>query len=133
MAPEKPDDSLASVNRRAAAALIDCAVLFLVGVALLLAAGDHLVALGPFGRFIGLPFAVAYLTIGGSQWMQGQTAGKAFLGLRLVGADGRPPEVAAVALRSLVLVLPWFVGGLALDPRSRFAGAWLWAGALLWG
>jgi uncharacterized RDD family membrane protein YckC len=133
MESENPEDSLASINRRSAAALIDCAFLGLLGVALLLAAGDRLAAAGPYARLIGLPFAVAYLTIGAGRWMEGQTAGKALLGLRLVCVDGRPPGTRRAIVRSLILVIPWFVGGLALDPRRPFAGPLLWAGAALWG
>ena len=121
----------APLPRRFLAAAIDALVLGLVGIALALAFGEHLGGPGSPSRLVGLPFAVAYLGLAGSRLGGGQTAGKAFTRLKVVGHDGRPLGLPRALLRALVLSTPWFFNGLQFTPGTPLVRAWFALGGLL--
>ena len=112
------------------AALIDVGVLLLVGLALGLGFASHVGGPGGTGRLLGLPIAVAYLGLAGSRLGGGQTAGKTFMRLRVVGADGEPLGVVRAMLRASVLAAPWFFNNVQFRsdmplsaPLATLAGA----------
>ena len=124
----------APFGARLKAAAIDALVLCLVGGILGLAFGAHLGRAGSLGRLIGLPFAVAYLGLAGSRLGGGQTAGKSFSGLKVVGADGQPLGIAPSLVRAALLTAPWFFNGLRFLPGVRYAAPLvIIAGVLVFG
>jgi len=99
---------VAPFRSRWLAAGIDAGLLLLVGLILGLGLGSHLGGPGGTGRLLGFPIAVAYFGLAGSRLGGGQTAGKTFVGLRVVGPDGEPLGVGRALLRASVLTAPWF-------------------------
>jgi uncharacterized RDD family membrane protein YckC len=89
-------------NRRVAAGLVDLAVLFAAGTALVLLTG-------------GLTTATTVLALGWTLYYffalesgAGQTLGKKLLGIRVVRADGRPAGTKEIAVRTVLRIVDGF-------------------------
>lgn len=112
--------------RRIGALLVDSILLGLVGSAIGVAFFDTLLAMGDLGRLIGVAIAVSYLTWFHSPAGGGQTLGKRALGVRVVGADGRPISTQAALARACVYAIPWTLNGITPgDGTSRVVWALL--------
>ncbi|HEY9507168.1 MAG TPA: RDD family protein, partial [Gemmatimonadales bacterium] len=129
------DLEIAGIGSRALAALID--VLILVAAAL-----GTLVALGivaGFGATIGSLGGAVLLLVGFAAWngyfilfeglRQGQTPGKRFVGIRVVGDTGNAVGMGAAVARNLLRIAdflppPYLIGALlvALHPRGKRLG-----------
>lgn len=96
---------------RLLAFLTDLAILLLIGFLLDRFLHDYLLLLGGFARFVGFLIAVAYFGFFGSYYSLGQTIGKKFVGLMVVGVDGRPLSSQHSFVRSLILCIPYFLTG----------------------
>lgn len=131
-----PAARIAGLPRRAAAWLIDGALLGAVGWLIGSAAGSAIAPLGTSGRLLGLLVALPYFGVLGSRIGGGQTPGKLALRIRVVDEDGRPLSVARSFLRAIVLTVPWFVNGLVVSPAFGGPGAWalgVLAGTMVFG
>lgn len=107
---------IAGFWRRLVAAIVDALVLaapaFFVGNLFF----DELAELGQNGRFIGLVVSLAYFGILNSSLGKGQTLGKRLLGVRVVGASGRPIGLLRSVVRSSILSVPFYLNGFDLTP-----------------
>ena len=125
--------TLVGFGLRAAAFVIDTVFVWFVGMMLGVAVGlvGYLLTMytadgpAPIDRliiFTGLIFSVAYYLYGWTK--SGQTMGKMVLGIKIVGADGRPPSGGKAVLRYLGYVLNAIVLSLgflwaAFDRKSQ--------------
>lgn len=109
---------IAGFWRRIVALAIDATALGLVGMVLGALFFDPLARMGACARLIGFAIALTYFGIGNSRISGGQTLGKRLLRLRAVDADGRSLPLPRSLVRSIVLVSPFFLNGLWLDPRN---------------
>ncbi|NGN62626.1 RDD family protein [Streptomyces sp. A7024] len=128
MTPPAVQGQRAGIASRAAADLIDLALVGAICGAALLAYGlaDFLLTGPAFelprisrpGAVVGgYLVCVGYLTVGGA--MAGRTAGKQVAGLRLVGASGRPLSIGRSALRAVLCVLfPLGLAWVLVDRRN---------------
>jgi len=128
---------LARWDRRAAGALIDVALVFVVSAALALAAG----AIGGDGALLvatyaGLTTAWLLNTVVLAGRTGGKTAGRLALGTRLVTDDGEPAGYDTAALREImriVYVVPlmffvdvlWALGDRRQTLRDRVVRTWV--------
>src|SRR5688572_11506753 len=129
------DLEIAGVGSRALAALID--VLILVGSALGVVILMGIVA--GFGVTIGSIGGAVLLLVGFAAWngyfilfeglRQGQTPGKRFVGIRVVGDTGNAVGLGAAVARNLLRIAdflppPYLIGALlvALHPRGKRLG-----------
>ena len=108
--------------RRLGAFVVDTLVLavplFVIGQADF----DAAASLGPWGRIIGMAVGVAYFGVLNSRIGGGRTLGKRWLGIHVVGQDGRPPSLARSLGRAAVLVLPMMFNGLLFKSTGDLAG-----------
>jgi uncharacterized RDD family membrane protein YckC len=88
--------------------------------------------LGQAGRLIGFVVALLYFGLLNSRFGGGQTFGKRLLGIRVIDRAGDALSPMRSVLRSLVIVIPYFLNGLwfDVDPASTGPLAYL-LGALL--
>ena len=103
--------SIANFFRRFAAFFIDGIILGIAGLFAGLALGDHFVALGWKGRFIGVAVSLLYFSVFNSEVLNGQTIGKKILSLQVVQRNGRLLPYHKSLIRSLVLLLFGFLNG----------------------
>jgi uncharacterized RDD family membrane protein YckC len=113
---------IAGFWRRLLAFVIDVLVLALVGFALGTFFYDDLAKLGSRGRVIGFLIAVIYFGLMNSRIRNGQSVGKAFAKLKVVGSDGNRLGIGRSFLRSGVLCLPYFLSAV---PLQSDLNAWL--------
>lgn len=104
----------ATLWRRFLAFGLDVVIMGVVGWLITLVAFDWVVGLGAAGKLIGFALTLAYFGIGDSGLTKGSTLGKVTLGLAVVGRAGRHLSVPAAAFRSLVLITPFYLNGLAV-------------------
>lgn len=104
--------------RRIGAAAIDGLLLGLVGAVLGFLWFDQLAALGRNGRFLGGGIAFAYLAILNSRIGSGQTLGKRLLKIRVIDVQGSAVSLERAALRSLILLVPGILNGMAFSDAS---------------
>lgn len=109
---------IAGFWRRIVALAIDATALGLAGMVLGAFFFDPFARMGDGARLIGFAIALTYFGIGNSRITGGQTLGKRWLRLRAVGADGRSLSLPRSLVRCIVLVAPFFLNGLWLDPRN---------------
>jgi uncharacterized RDD family membrane protein YckC len=83
-------------NKRVAAALIDLLVLVLVGLLLSSLSGAYTTA----ARVVTVAWILYYYFA--LELLTGQTLGKKLMGLRVAQADGSPPELRQVAVRTVL-------------------------------
>lgn len=109
---------IAGFWQRLFAAIVDALVLavpaFFVGNLFF----DELAELGQNGRFIGLVVSLAYFGILNSHFGNGQTLGKRLLGVRVVGASGKPIGLLRSVVRSVILSVPFYLNGFDLTPYA---------------
>jgi uncharacterized RDD family membrane protein YckC len=130
-APPAQEDLL---GRRSAAALIDVALLTGVFLIFGLTVGG-ISTEGGFSVTLNWAWSLAYLAVVVAYYFVlevavGQTVGKRLLGLRVMGADGSRPSVAAIAVRTLLRIVDWlpflylvgFIAMLATGERRRRLG-----------
>lgn len=107
---------IAGFWRRLIAAMADGLILgvpaYFIGIQFF----DDLAALGQNGRFIGAAVSLLYFGVLNSSIGNGQTLGKRLLGVRVVGASGETISLPRSLLRSLVLMLPYYLNGFDLTP-----------------
>jgi uncharacterized RDD family membrane protein YckC len=116
-APPAPPGQEELLGRRSGAALIDVALLTGVLVIFILTVGEIEIRtesgagwgvsanLNPAWWLVYLAVVLAYYFV--FEVAVGQTVGKRLLGLRVVGADGSRPSVAAIAVRTLLRLVDW--------------------------
>lgn len=107
---------IAGFWRRLLAFFVDCLVLGVPAAFVGNFFFDELAALGQNGRAIGFVVSLLYFSLLNSSVGGGQTIGKRLLGIRVVGASGKPIGLARAVLRTLVLALPFYLNGLELTP-----------------
>ena len=73
---------------------------------------DFAVALGNWGRVVGLIVGGLYFTLLNGRPGNGQTPGKRLMRLRVIGPDGQPPALPQSSGRTLVLLAPLLLNGL---------------------
>lgn len=100
--------------RRVAAFAVDTIVLGCVGAGLGVALGNWLVAIGQWGRLIGVAIAAAYLVPANSILFGGQTIGMRLLKIRVQTLSGELLSPGRSAVRYLVFAIPYFCNGLFL-------------------
>jgi uncharacterized RDD family membrane protein YckC len=91
------------------ALVIDTAILAVAGAVLGAFLGPSFARLG--AKLVGLVVALAYFSLLNSRLTGGRTLGKRVLVLRVVRSDGMPPPLPSSLCRSLVLLLPFSIGG----------------------
>lgn len=106
---------IAGFWRRLAALMIDSLLLGLLGWIIGYAFFDALAGWGSYGLLLGLVIELAYLGVLNSHIGGGQTLGKRWLGVRVVGRDGQLLALPRSLLRTLVFVVPWLFNGAVLD------------------
>jgi uncharacterized RDD family membrane protein YckC len=107
--------------RRAGAFLIDSVILGIVGSILGLFFTDLFIRAGGWGRVIGFGVAALYFVPLNGPLGRGQTVGKKALGIRVVSKSGLPLGTARSLLRSVTLMLPYFLNGAPI-PLSLLTG-----------
>src|SRR4051794_12839415 len=108
-------------NKRVAAALIDLLVLVVVGFLLATLSGAYTTS----ARLVTVAWVLYYYFA--LELLTGQTLGKKLMGLRVAQADGRPPELRQVAVRTVLRLVDgigvYLVGLIAMlatgDRRQR--------------
>jgi uncharacterized RDD family membrane protein YckC len=113
-APPLPGAVLAGFWRRWAAFLVDGVVLGAAGWLLGWLLFDQLAALGGWGRLVGFAVMLAYFGVMDSRLCHGQSLGKRWLGIEVVGQDGDFLSPARATLRAGVVGVPWFLNGAML-------------------
>lgn len=126
-APPLPGAVLAGFWRRWAAFLVDGVVLGAVGWLLGWLLFDQLAALGAWGRLVGFAVMLAYFGVMDSRLCHGQSLGKRWLGIEVVGQDGDFLSPARATLRAGVVGMPWFLNGAMLPAGLSLS----WFGAAL--
>jgi uncharacterized RDD family membrane protein YckC len=132
-APELPESSSqppaielrfrkAGFWRRLLAFLIDSIVLGIVGWVLGFLFGDVLMRMGGWERWIGFAIALLYFAPLNSRLGGGQTIGKRALQIRVVSKTEALLSLGKSAMRSTVLMLPYFVNGMPIPIRFLDAG-----------
>lgn len=106
IAERTPRPPFTGLLPRLAAFIIDMMLIYFVGYTLEMTARDPLLALGPWLPFGSHVAAFAYFWLGNGPVGGGATLGKAVLNLHVVGADGRPLDLAS-SLRRAVLQYPF--------------------------
>ncbi len=101
--------NIAGFWQRSVAFFTDVAVLIAAGTAIGFVAMDQLAALGPWGKILGTTAALIYFSYGDSALARGASPGKRFMGLKVVGANGKPVSINRALVRSLVLLIPLMV------------------------
>jgi uncharacterized RDD family membrane protein YckC len=102
---------IAGFWRRVAAALIDGILLGVVGIVLGLFFSEQFMRMGGWGRLAGAAIAALYFVPLNSWLGGGQTVGKRALRIRVVSTSGGLLGVPQSLLRSVVMLLPWFLNG----------------------
>jgi uncharacterized RDD family membrane protein YckC len=100
------------LGRRISAALIDLAVLLGLFVIIAVAIGESGTEGGSVSLTLDSDATAVYIALVLLYYFMfevavGQTVGKLLLGLRVVRADGSPPSVGAIALRTLLRIVDW--------------------------
>lgn len=108
----RPSRTIAGLWRRLAAFLIDIVVLTVIGFFLGLFFSESFIRMGSLGRLIGFAIALAYFGTQNSAVFGGQTIGKRFLDIKVVGRRGNPISLPRSTARATVLILPYFLNGL---------------------
>ncbi len=103
--------------RRLAAFVIDCILIGIVGFCVGMVFYDALAELGVWGRLLGFTIALIYFGVLNSCLGNGQTLGKRFLNIKVVGRDGIPIPLPRSLLRYVIIGVPFFLNG-ALIPIS---------------
>jgi len=126
--PGQQEPAYAGFWRRLAAWMLDGLFLGAVGWILGLLMTDHLVALGGWGRLLGLIVAVTYFAMLDSHLGQGQSLGKRVMMIRVLGTSGQLLSPWQAGLRSVTVQLPYFLNG------ANFSLSWLnaWVVDPLW-
>lgn len=106
--------------RRVGALSIDLLMLGIVGFMLGAVFYDPLARMGDWAKIFGFVIALAYFGICSSHLSGGQTLAKYWLGLRVVGTDGQTLSMPRSMLRYVLLGLPFFLNGLAINPQLTF-------------
>lgn len=101
--------------RRLFAFLVDGLVLGAVGTCMGPIAFDRLMALGEWGRLVGLAIALIYFGAMDSKLFGGQTPGKRLLNIKVVTADSAPLGIGASTLRAVIFCAPYFLNGAAFN------------------
>lgn len=109
--PTAPDFRKAGFWRRVGAFFIDSVILGIVGWILGFFFADAFIRMGGWERLIGFGIAALYVVPLNSRLGRGQTVGKRALGIRVVSKSGLPLGLARSSVRSLVLMLPYFLNG----------------------
>jgi uncharacterized RDD family membrane protein YckC len=113
--PPAPPGQEDLLGRRSGAALIDVALLTGVYLIFSLTVGEIRTESGTewgFNAYLNPAWFVVYLAVVLAyhfvfEVTTGQSVGKRLLGLRVTRADGSPPSVAAVAVRTLLRLVDW--------------------------
>lgn len=124
-----PLERPARVGERAQAALVDAAILAVMGALVLYFAG-RAARVDVASLMVSWPWVATYLALLGIFYAgyftgtTGQTPGKMITGLRVVDARGRPPGYLRASLRAMAGALGTALAGLglipmALDPARR--------------
>lgn len=110
---------IAGFWRRLFAAFVDSLILGVPALFVGYLLFDQLSELGQNGRAIGAVISLAYFGILNSSVGGGQTLGKRMLGVRVVGASGEPIGLPRAVIRTVILLLPFYLNGFDM---SAFAG-----------
>jgi uncharacterized RDD family membrane protein YckC len=110
-----PRLAVAGIWRRLFAFCLDGLFLGAFGACLGLVAYDRLVALGDWGRAVGLAISLVYFGAMDSELSGGWTLGKRILGIKVVTAKGTPLSVSASTLRAAIFCIPYFLNGASID------------------
>jgi uncharacterized RDD family membrane protein YckC len=104
--------------KRPFALLIDSLILGLVGFVSGIFLFDFYVSLGPAGRLLGIAVAIPYFCWFNSELGNGQTPGKRLLNIKLVDRNGQCLSLQKTFLRSLILLVPYFLNGATLPEHG---------------
>lgn len=124
---------LAKLWRRALAAIIDYTLLSAVSFGLIVVIAPVAMSIGPWGRLVGLAFALAYFGLGASRLTRGQTLGKKLLSTAVVGADLAPLSVPRALVRALIVNTIFVLNGWAILSALRLPEILLSAGLFVQG
>lgn len=106
-------DAIPAIWRRPLALAADMILLALVGALVGRVFGPMFATMGPWARLLGLGIALVYFAGSNSRMMTGRTPGKRLFGIQVVGLRGGVVSLGRSLLRAVVLVAPFYVGGLA--------------------
>jgi uncharacterized RDD family membrane protein YckC len=124
--------SVGSVWRRCVAYLVDSLILSTVGGGLGKVIFDKLSQLGLWGPLAGFCLALVYFAVFDSEIGDGQTLGKRWLKLRVVGAEGNTIPFAKSLLRSAIFLVPAFLFGLRRPETMPWVISLLISDVVLW-
>ncbi|MBV9146440.1 MAG: RDD family protein, partial [Acidobacteria bacterium] len=113
-----PVRRIGSIWRRMVAFVVDSFVIGAVASLIAFPLFDVFSRLGAWGRLAGFAMALPYFAILSSEFGDGQTLGKHWLGLQVVDRDGLTISFPKSVIRYAVLWIPFFVNQLPL-PVSR--------------
>ncbi len=100
------------------ASIIDFIVLGVICNAVGWLAPDFAVSLGSNGRFFGLGLGILYFSVTASGLLGGRSIGMRFLGLKVVGLNGKPLGLPAAFGRAVLLVGPLLLNGWSFPVRN---------------
>jgi len=120
-----PSTRICGFWRRVFAFIIDCLIIGIAGFILGLFMFGFLSRLGPLGLLLGFGIAIAYFGILNSHIGRGQTLGKKWLGINVVGRDGQYISVPKSFLRYTVLSLPFFLNGVSIPLPETLADTFM--------
>jgi uncharacterized RDD family membrane protein YckC len=109
---------IAGFWQRVIAALIDGAILGLVGSALGFLFFDTFVRIGVWGRLIGFCIALVYFSLMNSGLFGGGTIGKHLIRTKVVSRDGTLLGLGRSTVRYLVLGIPFFLNGARISQQT---------------
>ena len=113
MTQDSMTDWIAGFWGRIAAFTIDTLILGTVGLLIGLFTVDYLVQLEELGVLVGFGIALAYFGSMNSRISNGQTLGKMVLRIRVVDVNNDSISVGRSFVRSSVLCIPYFLGGVS--------------------
>lgn len=102
--------------RRIFAFLIDWIILALIGFTFAMIAKDQLILWGSKSLLIGGILACSYFTFFNSLFGHGQTFGKSYCHIKVVGSNGQEVSFGKSLLRSIIYVVPILLSGNTFIP-----------------
>ncbi|NRO99287.1 hypothetical protein GWC77_25710 [Paraburkholderia sp. NMBU_R16] len=130
----EPDDSRPTRNvvgfwRRSFAFWLDGLILALIGLALIVLAGDALMRLGQWGKLIGFAIGALYFTFLEGAPGRGQSLGKRLMNIKVARLDPTglgPVRYSQAWLRYAIVGVPTVLGGSPFIGSMWNAPAWQW-------
>lgn len=115
---DKTTSYISGFWRRIVALIIDLAILGMIGFIFGFFFENTFVAMGIWARLVGFSIALLYFGLMNSKLLDGQTAGKTFLNIKVVNSKNEPISIPKSFLRYTILGTPFFLNGIHLSNES---------------